>query len=69
MKITRIVRRGRTIKISGSFQPADLQTVLDLANTGQLALTPEPAPERPPLLADIDVPGDGTLLDAAELGD
>lgn len=28
----------------------------------------ETAPERPPLLADIDAPGDGTELDARDLG-
>jgi hypothetical protein len=68
MQITRIHRQVRTIHIHGSFQPDELHQVLDLANTGQLALTPELAPARRPLLADIDVPGDGTLLDAQDLG-
>jgi hypothetical protein len=67
MKITSIRRRGRTITIKGSFQRADLRHVLELANTGQLALTPE-APERQPLLVDLDRPeASGLELDAREL--
>ena len=73
MKITSIRRRGRTITIRGSFQRADLRHVLELANTGQLVLTPEaPArqePERQPLLVDLDRPeASGMELDASELG-
>ena len=73
MKITSIRRRGRTITIRGSFQRADLRHVLELANTGQLALTPEaPAqqePERQPLLVDLDSPEAGRMvLDARDLG-
>ena len=68
MKITSIRRRGRTITIKGSFQRADLRHVLELANTGQLALTPD-VPERQPLLVDLDRPeASGMELDARELG-
>ena len=73
MKITSIRRRGRTITIRGSFQREDLRHVLELANTGQLALTPDvPAreePERQPLLVDLDSPEAGQMvLDATALG-
>jgi hypothetical protein len=36
MKITSVHKRGKTIHISGSFQPSDLRRVLAMANQGTL---------------------------------
>lgn len=38
MRINKIIRKGRTIELRGSFRPGELRTVLEMANRGEFAM-------------------------------